>query len=77
MIRRLFFASRVPETPAAAGQGWRDYLIDDYAHHPTEIAATIGAARQFHEGRLTVVSNPIAIHGYKILREQFVGPSRV
>ncbi len=48
-------------------------LIDDYAHHPTEIAATIGAARQFHEGRLTVVFQPHRYTRTKILREQFGG----
>lgn len=33
-------------------------VIDDYAHHPTEIKATIAAARQCHSGRLTVVFQP-------------------
>jgi len=48
-------------------------IIDDYAHHPTEIAATIGAARQFHEGRLTVVFQPHRYTRTKILQEQFGG----
>ena len=29
-------------------------VIDDYAHHPTEIAATLAAARQVHPGRRLV-----------------------
>ncbi len=33
-------------------------LIDDYAHHPTEIKATIEAARSIHKGRLVVVFQP-------------------
>ena len=30
-------------------------VIDDYAHHPTEIAATIAAARQSFKGKLVVL----------------------
>ena len=30
-------------------------LIDDYGHHPTEIAATIGAVRDMHPGRRLVL----------------------
>lgn len=48
-------------------------LIDDYAHHPTEVAATIGAARQFHDGRLTVVFQPHRYSRTKLLREHFGG----
>jgi len=34
-------------------------LIDDYAHHPTEVAATLQAARQAHgEARLVVLFQP-------------------
>ena len=34
-------------------------LVDDYAHHPTEVAATLQAARQrFPEARLVVVFQP-------------------
>jgi UDP-N-acetylmuramate--alanine ligase len=29
-------------------------VLDDYAHHPTEIAATLAAARQVHPGRRLV-----------------------
>src|SRR5262249_34720783 len=29
-------------------------VVDDYAHHPTEIAATLAAARQVHPGRRLV-----------------------
>ncbi|MGO0122022.1 UDP-N-acetylmuramate--L-alanine ligase [Desulfothermobacter acidiphilus] len=33
-------------------------VVDDYAHHPTEVQATITAARQVHKGRLVVVFQP-------------------
>lgn len=33
-------------------------LIDDYGHHPTEIAATLAAARRFWSGPITVVFQP-------------------
>jgi len=33
-------------------------VIDDYAHHPTEIVATLSAARDIAKGRITVVFQP-------------------
>lgn len=33
-------------------------IVDDYAHHPTEIQATLAAARKTHEGRLVAVFQP-------------------
>jgi len=50
--------------------GKRDILlVDDYAHHPTEIEATLAAARGFHpQGRLLVVFQP---HRYS--RTQLLG----
>ena len=33
-------------------------FVDDYAHHPSEIAATIDAARSRHTGRLVAVFQP-------------------
>lgn len=33
-------------------------VVDDYAHHPTEIKATIEAARSIHHGRLIVAFQP-------------------
>jgi UDP-N-acetylmuramate--alanine ligase len=32
--------------------------VDDYAHHPTEVAATIDAARAWAPGRVVVVFQP-------------------
>ena len=33
-------------------------LVDDYAHHPTAVLATIAAARQYHCGELVVAFQP-------------------
>jgi UDP-N-acetylmuramate--alanine ligase len=33
-------------------------LVDDYAHHPAEVAATIAAARTLAHGRLVVLFQP-------------------
>ncbi|HEX2464361.1 MAG TPA: UDP-N-acetylmuramate--L-alanine ligase [Thermoanaerobaculia bacterium] len=48
---------------------WRGAtVIDDYAHHPTEVKATLQAARQvFGDGRLRVVFQP---HLYSRTRDQ-------
>jgi UDP-N-acetylmuramate--alanine ligase len=49
--------------------GKRVMLVDDYAHHPSEIAATIAAARQgWPERRLVVAFQP---HRYTRTQEQF------
>ncbi|MDO4280888.1 MAG: UDP-N-acetylmuramate--L-alanine ligase [Peptococcaceae bacterium] len=42
-------------------------VYDDYAHHPTEIAATLEAARAMHDGRIVAVFQP---HRYS--RTQFL-----
>ncbi len=36
----------------------RFVLIDDYAHHPTAVRATIAAARQYHRGPVIVAFQP-------------------
>ena len=33
-------------------------VVDDYAHHPTEIAATVAAARERTDGRVLVLFQP-------------------
>lgn len=33
-------------------------VVDDYAHHPTAVRATIAAARQYHRGELVVAFQP-------------------
>ncbi len=43
-------------------------IIDDYAHHPVEIAAVLSAAREMTEGRVLAVMQP---HRYTRLRDLF------
>lgn len=46
-------------------------VIDDYAHHPTEVAATIQAARGIHSGRLVAVFQPHRYSRTKFLADKF------
>jgi UDP-N-acetylmuramate--alanine ligase len=46
-------------------------VIDDYAHHPTEIRATLAAARQVHPGRLLVLFQPHRFSRTRLLAEEF------
>lgn len=46
-------------------------IIDDYAHHPTEIAATLKAARQIHKQRLIAVFQPHRYTRTALLSERF------
>lgn len=46
-------------------------VIDDYAHHPTEIKATLKAARQVKNGRIVGVFQPHRYTRTSILGEQF------
>ncbi len=41
-------------------------VIDDYGHHPTEIAATLDAAKQVYKGKVVAVIQP---HRYTRLRD--------
>jgi UDP-N-acetylmuramate--alanine ligase len=43
-------------------------VVDDYAHHPVEIAAVLDAAREVAEGRVIAVVQP---HRYTRLRDLF------
>ncbi|MFH1269773.1 MAG: UDP-N-acetylmuramate--L-alanine ligase [Candidatus Omnitrophota bacterium] len=50
----------------------KDYLlIDDYAHHPTEIKATLDALRGFQFNRLIAVFQPHRYTRTKLLFEEF------
>jgi UDP-N-acetylmuramate--alanine ligase len=56
-------------TPVIDARGRELTLVDDYGHHPRELAATIEAARQGWPGqRLVVVFQP---HRYSRTQEQF------
>ncbi len=47
------------------------YIVDDYAHHPTEIQATIKAAMECNPGRLFAVFQPHRYSRTKRLLEDF------
>ena len=47
-------------------------VIDDYGHHPTEIAATLNAARLFSPKRLITVFQPHRYSRTKFLLNEFV-----
>lgn len=46
-------------------------LVDDFAHHPTEIIATLTAARTHCKGKLTVVFQPYTYSRTALLLEDF------
>ena len=46
-------------------------IIDDYAHHPTEVVATIEAAKGVHDGRVVAVVQPLRYSRTKFLAEKF------
>jgi UDP-N-acetylmuramate--alanine ligase len=45
-------------------------VVDDYGHHPTEIVATLKAARNFWDGRVVAVFQP---HRYTRTRDSHEG----
>lgn len=47
------------------------WVVDDYAHHPTEIAVTLGAARQTRPNRLIVVFQPHRYSRTQLLYKEF------
>lgn len=46
-------------------------IVDDYAHHPTEVAATLRAARQTDAGRVIAVFQPHRYTRTKFLHNEF------
>lgn len=49
-------------------------VVDDYAHHPTEIQSTIRAAQQFSDLKIRVVFQPHRYSRTHLLKEEF-GPA--
>jgi len=49
-------------------------VMDDYAHHPTEVEATLKAVRQFHQGRMVVIFQPHRFTRTQALGDKF-GPA--
>jgi len=48
-------------------------VIDDYAHHPTEVRATLQAARQAHKGRIVAVFQPHRYSRTEQMYQEFGG----
>jgi len=46
-------------------------IVDDYGHHPTEIAATVQTARSQHAGRLICLFQPHRFTRTQLLRDEF------
>lgn len=46
-------------------------IIDDYAHHPTEIKATLNAARKIHDKKIVVIFQPHTYSRTKKLLTEF------
>ncbi|HEY0119114.1 MAG TPA: UDP-N-acetylmuramate--L-alanine ligase [Cellulomonas sp.] len=46
-------------------------VVDDYAHHPTEVAALLRAARQVTDGRLVVLFQPHLYSRTKVFADEF------
>lgn len=51
-------------------------IVDDYAHHPTAVAATIAAARQYHRGELIVAFQPHRFTRTAFLAREFAAALR-
>lgn len=49
------------------------WIVDDYAHHPTAVAATLTAAREVHRGPLLAVFQPHTSHRTRALLAEFAG----
>ena len=47
-------------------------LADDYAHHPTEIEATLTAAKHLDYNRVIAVFQPFTFSRTAILKEEFI-----
>lgn len=51
-------------------------VLDDYAHHPTEVRATLAAARNSMQRRTTVVFQPHLYSRTELLLDEFAGSFR-
>ncbi len=47
-------------------------LVDDYAHHPTEIAATLNAAKALNYKRVVAVFQPFTFSRTAMLKDEFI-----
>jgi len=69
-LTRFHGAKRRFETKGRAKGVW---IVDDYAHHPTEIMATLKAARQTSPKRLICAFQPHRYSRTQLLRKEFGG----
>jgi UDP-N-acetylmuramate--alanine ligase len=46
-------------------------VVDDYAHHPVELAATLSAARELHDGRIVAIFQPHLFSRTRALGHEF------
>lgn len=67
-LKKFGGAKRRFETKGKAGGVW---VVDDYAHHPTEIGVTLEAARQTQPKRLLCVFQPHRYTRTKLLFDEF------
>jgi UDP-N-acetylmuramate--alanine ligase len=49
----------------------RVWIVDDYAHHPTEIRVNLAAARDVHRGPIWAVFQPHTTHRTAVLLDEF------
>ena len=47
-------------------------IVDDYAHHPTEMAATLATAKEMGYDRVVAVHQPFTYSRTKMLKNDFV-----
>ena len=69
-LARFHGAKRRFETKGRAAGVW---VVDDYAHHPTEIMATLKAARQTSPKRLICAFQPHRYSRTQLLQKEFGG----
>ncbi len=69
-LARFHGAKRRFETKGRAAGVW---IVDDYAHHPTEITATLRAARQTSPKRLVCAFQPHRYSRTQLLQKEFGG----
>ena len=67
-LARFHGAKRRFDTKARIKDVW---IVDDYAHHPTEIATTLRAARQTEPKRLICAFQPHRYSRTKLLAKEF------
>ena len=47
-------------------------LVDDYAHHPTELAATLSAAKSLNYNRVIAIFQPFTFSRTALLKDEFI-----